>query len=131
MRPAVRALLGYALLLALILLMVVTYFDRYTQMNAPHKLSQHMCILAALLALLCELRALIGRRTPQHALPFSAFAAFLCITVGVSNTLAFALGSYEDITYLLFDLLLLTLGIRFAAACAHVRPTSANSEVKK
>lgn len=116
--PAVRVLLGYALLLALILVIVLTYFDRYTQMNAPHKISQHLSILAALLALLCELRVQLGRAKHARSLPFLGLAGFACLTTGVSNALAFALGSYDDLTYFVFDLLLLALGLHFAAGCA-------------
>lgn len=120
--PAIRVLLGYALLLGLMLVMVITYFDRYTQMNAPHKVSQHLCVLAALAALLAELRVLLCRTPAQKALPWIALAAFACLSVGVSNVAAFALGSYDNVTYLVFDLLLLAIGTHFAAGCASLRP---------
>ena len=126
-----RVLLGYTLLLALMLVMALTYFDRYTQMNAPHKVSQHLSILAALLALLAELRVMLGKAPCKKMLPWAALAGFACATVGLSNTVAFALGAYTDITYLLFDLLLLSLSLHFAAACAGMRPTCADKEVEQ
>ncbi|MBQ8717518.1 MAG: hypothetical protein IJY43_06725, partial [Clostridia bacterium] len=52
-------LLGYGVILAAALLLSVTYFDRYTQMNAPHKVGLHLCLLSIMVFMLYELRPLI------------------------------------------------------------------------
>lgn len=105
---------GFAVILALVLLVLLTYFDRYTPMNAPHKVALHLCLLASALALLGELRENAGIPAPRARLAFSLIAVFLAGTVGVSDVIAFAARVYTDLTYFFLDLLALGGGVYFA-----------------
>ena len=100
-------------ILSVILLLVITYFDRYTPMNAPHKLSLHMAFLATALALVMEARNTLD--LPRSALYAAAMllAASLCAIFGISNTVAFLAGSYESLFYLALDLFCIGLAVFF------------------
>jgi hypothetical protein len=101
----VAPLLGYGVILAAALLLSVTYFDRYTQMNAPHKVGLHLCLLAIMTFMLYELRAMIGRAMPRALCVTSALCFFFCAVVGVSDIIAFIGGVFTDFLYLIIDLL--------------------------
>lgn len=98
-------LLGYGVILAAALLLSVTYFDRYTQMNAPHKVGLHLCLLSIMSFMLYELRTLIGRSLPRALSITSALCFFFCAAVGVSDIIAFIAGVYTDFLYFIIDLL--------------------------
>lgn len=98
-------MLGYGVILAAALLLSVTYFDRYTQMNAPHKVGLHLCLLAMMAFMLYELRAMIGRALPRALSVTSAICFFFCAVVGVSDIIAFIAGIYTDFLYFIIDLL--------------------------
>ena len=109
------AIFGFLAILALALFLAVIYFDRYTQMNAPHKVALHACFLSAMLAILMEIRVSLGKGGEHARAAFTAFAAMLCAAVGISDTVAFCAGIYHDVFYLLFDLLFLALAAYFGA----------------
>ena len=105
------AVFGFLAIPALAMFLAVTYFDRYTQMNAPHKVALQCCFLAAMLALLMEIRVSLGKGGDRARAAFTAFAALLCAAVGISDTVAFLAGRYHDVLYLLFDLLCVALAV--------------------
>ncbi len=111
-------LCGYGAILATVFLLIVTYFDRYTQMNAPHKVGLHMALVCAALYLLYEVRELLQKPLPRLSLLFSALGLFFCGVVGISDTVAYLLGIFTDPLYLPADLLCLSLflyiGVRAA-----------------
>lgn len=109
---------GYALIFACALLLSVTYFDRYTQMNAPHKVGQHLALISIMPALLCELRVRIGRARPRAHAVFACVSGFLCTVVGGSNVIATIGGVYGDPVYLVIDLFLLGFGVYLATGTA-------------
>ena len=111
------AILGFFPILAAALSLSLTYFDRYTQMNAPHKTSMHLCMLAVMFAVLYELRALLSRAMPRACAFVTALAASLCTVYSLSNIIAFLGGVYDDLTYLVFDLVALGLAAYFIAKC--------------
>jgi hypothetical protein len=98
-------MLGYGVILAAALLLSVTYFDRYTQMNAPHKVGLHLCLLAIMTFMLYELRAMIGRAMPRALCVTSALCFFFCTVVGVSGIVAFIARIYTSFLYFVIDLL--------------------------
>ncbi len=105
----------YGMILACACMVALTYFDRYTQMNAPHKLSLHLALLAVMLATLFDLRARLGKDYPRARIATEALAFFFCLTVGLSNTVGFLTGAYRDLTYLFQDLLCLALALYYGA----------------
>ncbi len=102
--PGTACALGYGALFGVACLLAVTYFDRYTQMNAPHKISAHLCLLTVMLFLVYELRLVIGRPMPRALMAASALAFFFNAACGISNVVAFLAGRYDSALYLSVDL---------------------------
>ena len=113
-----RFFLGCALLLALALAFILFYFDRFTPMNAPHKRALHLGLLSLMLAVLFELRDLVGKKLPRLALSVNALAFGVAVTVGVSDVVAFIAGVYTSLAYLAFDLLFLAFAFYLATHTA-------------
>ncbi len=118
-RSDVAVLWGYGAILSCGLSLILTYFDRYTQMNAPHKLSFHVCMILAMLALLLEQRDLLNRPFPRLCVVFTALAAVFCTATALPNVLAFAGGVYDSLLYLFFDIMTLGLAAYFDVKCAY------------
>ena len=129
LKPHTAVLFYYAAILAFILLLAVTYFDRYVQMNAPHKVSQHLALLAAALALIAKARALIGCEKPLLTALSHPLAFLLCASCGAPNLVAFLAGSYVDTFYLSIDLLTLAAAVYFGAHTFAVYSSIPDKEV--
>ena len=119
--PRAAAPLGFFAIFGAALMLAITYLDRYTQMNAPHKISLHLCMLAIMLAMLYEQRTNLERHSPRACIAVTALAAAVCTAYALSNALAFLVGVYSNVMYFLFDLVALgfaayfiTKSIRFA-----------------
>ena len=108
-------LLGYGMILGCTCMLIMTYFDRYTQMNAPHKISLHLCMLCVMLAVLFEVRELLGKDLAHWRLATTALAFFFCTVTGLANTVGFVAGAYSSLTYLFQDLICLMLAVYFGA----------------
>jgi hypothetical protein len=104
-------LCGYGVILAFALLLCFTYFDQFTPMNAPHKISLHLSLLSLMIYLFYDLRTLADEAMPRAAAVSSAIAFTLSLSTGVSNMIAFAAGKYHSAPYLAQDLLLVALAI--------------------
>lgn len=117
-KPQTTVLWGYGTILSTALSLILTYFDRYTQMNAPHKLSFHVCMLLSMLALLLEQRDLLERPLPRLCVVFTCFAAIFCTATALPSILAFAGGVFDDPIYLFFDIMTLGLAAYFVTKCA-------------
>ena len=119
----VTLLCGYGTILSFALLLCFTYFDQFTPMNAPHKVSLHLAWLSLMVYLLYDLRALAGEPMPRAAVAGTAVAFTLSLSTGISNLIAFAGNVYHSVPYLVQDLLLLGLavyiGTHGAAAARH------------
>ena len=118
-------LCGYGAALAPIFVLIDTYFDLFTQMNAPHKLGIHFALIACALYFLYEVRLPLGRPLPRVLLYFSATAFFFCTTVGISDLFAYACGFYDDFALLKADIFCLAaaayIGARTAARVPALR----------
>ncbi len=121
-------LCGYGMIFGCTCMLAMTYFDRYVQMNAPHKISSHLCMLAVMLAVLFEVRALLGKDLPHVRLSTLAIAFFFTVSAGLSNTLAFVAGIYGDLTYLFQDLICLALAVYLGARLLDLALTSADTD---
>ena len=132
-RTTAAVVLGFFTILAAALSLATTYFDRYTPMNAPHKLSLHLCMLAIMFAVLYELRALLGRPMLRACTAATAIAASLCSTYALSNIIAFLGGVYHDLTYFFFDLITLGFAAYFVTKCVQLAalPNAESTEVEK
>ena len=131
-KPGNAPLLGYGVILAATLLLSVTYFDRYTQMNAPHKVGLHLCLLSIMIFMLYELRTLIDRSLPRALSITSAICFFFGAVVGVSDIVAFIGGVYTDLLYFMIDLLVtglaLYVGSRAVADLRLISPAASDNE---
>ncbi len=130
-KPTTVALWGFGAILSFALCLILTYFDRYTQMNAPRKLSFHVCMLLAMLAVLLELRDLLDRPLPRVCVALTAFAAALCTAISLSSLLALASATRQDPFYMFFDVTALGLAAYFGTKCAQyaLTPTAPAKEV--
>ena len=106
--------LGYAVIFSAILTLSVTYFDRYTQMNAPLKLSLHVSLLSIMLFMLYDVRVLLDLQRPRARIVCGSIAFLLCTALGTSNLIAFAAGVYEDALYFFPSLALVGFAIYVA-----------------
>ena len=128
-KPHKAAPFGYAVILAAVLLLSITYFDRYTQMNAPHKLSVHMAMLAIAVFLLYELRTFFGIARPRALAVTSAICFGVCASGGLSNLVGFLAGRYEDPLYLMADLVAVAMAFYVGArAVADLLAASTDKE---
>ena len=109
--------LGFTTVPALALLLGILYFDLYTPMNAPHKVSLQIALLSIMAALLYELRVTLDIPRPRAAAAVYGFSAFFCASVGISNTVAFLSGAYQSIFYLITDLVCVAFAFYFANKC--------------
>ena len=112
-----HVLLCYGMILGALTVLAIVYFDRYTQMNAPHKIALQCCMLSIMGALLLEARSALGRGDTATRAALTAFAALLCFFLGASGLIGFAAGAFDSMTYLLFDLCSLCLSVWFFAKC--------------
>lgn len=117
-QASTAALCGYGVIFAAVLLLSVTYFDRYTQMNAPHKVSLHLAMLSIMVCMLFEIRTLIGCPKPRGLAVTSAICFFCTAVYGGSNLIAFVVGTYANALYLMGDLV--SLGFAVYLACRTV-----------
>ncbi len=110
-----HAVLGSLTIVALACLVAFTYFDVATPMNAPHKIDQHLALLAVILYLLYELRAKAEIGRPLALTTAGGVAFFLAVSVGLSDTVAYLTGTFTSPLYLAEDLLLLALAVYIGA----------------
>jgi hypothetical protein len=131
--PKTLLLCGYGVILAAALLLSITYFDLYTPMNAPHKVSLHVALLSVMLYLIFDLRNLIGAPRPRGLGVCAAICFFFCTATGVSNAIAFLGGVYDDVMYFLFDLVTLGFAAYFTTKCLRlaVPPIPEKTEVEQ
>lgn len=109
---------GYALILAALLLLCATYFDRYTPMNAPQKVSAHLALLSVMLYMLYELRFQVGREQPRAFAVVAALSFLACGVTGVSGVIGFFVGAGGDLLYLFIDLFALFFAFYVGARAA-------------
>ena len=114
-KPQQATIFGYAVIPVAILLLSATYFDLHVQMNAPHKVSIHLALLAVMLFVLYEIRAAIGRGQPRALLSLSAVCFLFSTAAGLPNLIAFVAGKLSDPLYLLCDLFTIAISLYVAA----------------
>lgn len=110
-RTESAAMWGYGMILGAVLLLSITYFDRYTQMNAPHKVSVHLCMLSIMLCMLFLIRPLIGCARPLGQVASTALCLFCTLVYGGSNLIGFIAGVYTDPLYLSVDVVSLCFAV--------------------
>ncbi len=127
--PATTLPFGYAAILGAALLLATLYFDLTTPMNAPHKISLQIALLATMAAILYELRIATGEPMPRVQAAVCGFACFACAVTGIPNTVAFLTSAYDSTPYLFADLIVTALAIYFGAKSVSIcRPAKTDGE---
>lgn len=110
-----KTVFGSILLLAFAVLICFTYFDIGTQMNAPHKVSQHLALLSMMLWLLYDMRAAANAPRPRAQAALTPLTLYLCLTNGISNIVGYIAGKYTSSLFFATDLLLLVFALFIVA----------------
>lgn len=97
-------------ILATVFFVMLTYFDLYTPMNAPRKISLHLSLLICALFLLYELRAAVATPMPRVHATVSAVCVAIALSMSGSN-LIYSLACDRNGLYLLGDVLCLMIGL--------------------
>ena len=131
-RTESAALFGYGVILGAVLLLSITYFDRYTQMNAPHKVSVHLCMLSVMLCMVFLIRPLIGCARPVGQTAVTAICMFCTVTYGGSNLIGFIAGIYTSPLYLSIDVAALCFAVYLAGrvTVSLIKPTAPTTPVE-
>ena len=80
--------------------MAVNYFDVYTTLNNPIKLSMQLALIVTMFCLLCEFRIRLGEEKRGQHLAFSLLGAVLCAYFSIPTILAYVLGKTQNLRYL-------------------------------
>ncbi len=107
-RPA-QVVLGFGIIVWLVSILAITYFNIYVPMNSPDKTHLHLALISLMLFLVCEFRRfLVKINKPIYI--FSLFAAvfFSGLETVPSIIKYFALGM-ADYDYLNYDIVILML----------------------
>ena len=120
-----QALTSVALIISLASFIALSYFDTFTQMNSPLKVHLHLAMLASMLFITAEARAIIGMIKKRFYLFSLSMAVFFTGVASVPNATAILAGKLEyNITpfYYIFDLVTFFLFVYFL--CRLVRLNS-------
>lgn len=88
-----------------------TYFDRYTTMNSPVKISLQMAFLGFMLIALAELRFRVGRAMPRYSLTLWSIGSFLCLHGSIPLLVATGARVLQNVQHLLYAMVLLFAGL--------------------
>ena len=108
------SLLAFGAILGAILIISLTYFDLFIPMNSPHRLSLHLCLLAAAFYLLYEMRAAASVPFPRMLIAAASLCALLTVAMSGANLLL-AFRTHVGVTYTAGNLLAFAMGVN--AAC--------------
>jgi hypothetical protein len=99
-RSPYSMLLGFAFVFWCAYVMAVNYFDVYTTLNNPIKLSMQLSLIASMFCLLCEFRIRLGDEKRGQHLAFSLLSAILSAYFSIPTILCYALGKTQNLRYL-------------------------------
>ena len=95
-------LLGFAAIAWAVVAIGYTYFDLYTTMNSPIKLALQFGLIATMLVVTSEIRALLDRYAPRSGLLFTCLAVFFGFYASVPTlVLHFAVARQTTVHFLL------------------------------
>lgn len=109
--PDWLSLVGYLPALWSISAVAETYFDPYTVMNSPVKISLQMGFLGFAFICLAELRFRVGRATPRYSLALLAMGSFTCLVGSIPTLIATGAQILHSLPHLLYAVVLLFSGL--------------------
>ncbi len=104
-----RAMLGFAVPLACVMLVAITYFDLFVPMNSPLKMGSNFSMLAFAAFSVCELRVPLKKPYPRAYLLFGVIAALCSGTASIPQIVAFLSGKITEPISPLYALLSLCI----------------------
>ena len=107
----ITVLLGMVLLAWGILAIGYTYFDPFTPMNSPVKISIQFGILSVLLATTSNLRALLGKYAPRSGMFFHSLAVFFCFNASLPTMIAHMAGVRQTTVHFLLASVLFAFAV--------------------
>lgn len=105
------ALLGYFPVLWSIVCAADLYFDVFTTMNSPVKISLQLGFMGAMLMGLSELRFRVGRTLPRYSVAFWGIGSFTTLTGAVPLLIATGARILDNISHLIYAVALLFMGL--------------------
>ncbi len=109
--PDYLSFLGYLPALWNVAAVAETYFDNYTTMNGPIKISLHMGFLGFMMINLAELRVRVGKPAPRYSVAFLSIGSYACLVGSIPLLLALCAGNLSNIRHALFAAVLLAAGL--------------------
>lgn len=94
--PSFSLIGGIFALVYLVIILANSYFDIYVQMNAPEKLSSHLCCVCALLLILNEMRVMCGAEKKAFYLFSVSFSAIALNACALPTVIASFAGVFTD-----------------------------------
>ena len=131
--PDWLCLLGYLPILWAVGGIAETYFDRYTAMNSPIKVTLQMGLIGFMIIVLAELRFRINRMAPRLCIVLWGIGSFACLNAGIPILLATGAGQLDHILHMLYAIVLLCAGLYglyllFCYTLLPVSPSAAEEE---
>ncbi len=99
-RSPYSILLGFGFVFWCAYVMAVNYFDVYTTLNSPLKLSMQIALIASMFGLLCEFRIRLSSEKRGQHLASSLLSTILCAYFSLPTILAYVLGKTQNLRYL-------------------------------
>ncbi len=109
--PDWLAFLGYLPVLWSVAAVGEVYFDNYTTMNSPIKVSLQMAFLGFMFIALAELRFRVGRPMPRYSVALLAMGSFACLIGSIPLLIATGAGLLGNVQHLLYAVVLLFAGL--------------------
>lgn len=109
--PDGLAFLGYLPVFWNIAAVAETYFDNFTTMNGPVKISLHMGFLGFMMISLAELRVRVNKPSPRYSVAFLSIGSYACLVGSIPLLLALLNGNLSNLRHILYASVLLAAGL--------------------
>lgn len=109
--PDWLSFLGYLPILWGVTAVADTYFDGFTAMNSPVKISIQLGILGFMLMVLAELRFRVGKPMPRYSVAFLSIGSFTCLVGSIPLLAAVCAGVISHVRHTLYAMVLLSAGV--------------------
>lgn len=109
--PDRLSFLGYLPVLWSVAAVAEVYFDNYTTMNSPIKISLQFAFLGLMFISLAELRFRVGRISPRYSVALLAIGSFTTLVASIPLLIATGARILDNIQHLLYAIVLLCVGL--------------------
>lgn len=116
-RTASSVIVGFAFVFWCAYVIAVNYFDRFTTINNPIKLSMQLALIAAMFCLLCEFRIRLENEKKGQHIAVSLVSTILCFYFSFPAIVCFALGKTQNARYLFAAIACIAVGLYALRIC--------------